>query len=193
MLLVYFIVAAIPLGYLLGGRLSNYSHQPLKCIELPCLAFLIEASFGVLAERVAGPASCWLGWAVCLEYLLLAVFLWANRRRRGVKLMGLATICNFLVISVNGFRMPVSPLIYDFPKYASLVERIRSGALPEYVLVDWDGPLWFLGDTLPLFGGLASVGDLLMGAGLVLLIVHLMRTKPGTGAPVDENGSERTE
>lgn len=192
MLLVYFIVAAIPLGYLLGGRLSNYSHQPLKCIALPCLAFLIEASFGVLAERVAGPASRWLGWAVCLEYLLLAAFVWANRRRRGVKLMGLATACNFLVICVNGFRMPVTPLIYDYAKYAPLVERIRSGALPEYVLVDWNGPLWFLGDTLPIFGGLASVGDLLMGAGLVLLIVHLMRAKPESGAPADTNGSERT-
>ena len=193
MLLVYFIVAAIPLGYLLGGRLSNYAHQPLKCIALPCLAFLIEASFGVLAERVAGPASRWLGPAVCLEYLLLAVFLWANRRRRGVKLMGLATACNLLVISANGFRMPVSPLIYDYPKYASLVERIRSGALPEYVLVDWDGPLWFLGDAIPIFGGLASVGDMLMGAGLVLLIVHLMRAKAAEAVPVDENGSERTE
>ena len=177
MLLVYFIAAAIPLGYLLGGRLSNYLNRPLRWILLPCLALLVEASFGFIAARVDVPASRWLGFAVCLEYLLLAAFIGRNWKRRGVKLMGLATACNFLVIAVNGFRMPVSPLIYDYPKYQSLIERIQSGALPEYALVDWDGPLWFLGDTIPLFGGLASVGDLLMGAGLVILIVHLMRTR----------------
>ena len=37
--------------------------------------------------------------------------------------------------------------------------------------------LWFLGDTIPLFGGLASIGDLLMGAALLALIVSLMRQK----------------
>lgn len=73
--------------------------------------------------------------------------------------------------------MPVSPLIYDYPKYLGLVERIQTGDLPEYVLVGWDGPLWFLGDTIPLFGGLASIGDLLMGAALLALIVSLMRQK----------------
>lgn len=177
MLLVYFIVAAIPIGYLLGGRLSNYLIRPLRWILLPCLAFLVEASFGFVAARIDGPASRWLGYAVCVEYLLLAAFIWRNRQRRGVKLMGLATACNFLVIAANGFRMPVSPLIYNYPKYESLIARIQSGALPEYVLVGWDGPLWFLGDTIPLFGGLASVGDLLMGAGLVILIVHLMKAR----------------
>lgn len=176
MLLVYFIVAAIPLGYLLGGRLSNYLHRPLRMLPLPCLAFLAEASFGFIAARI--PAARWLGYAVCLEYALLAAFVWFNRARRGMKLMALATACNFLVIAANGFRMPVSPLIHDYPKYQSLVARIQSGALPEYVLVDWNGPLWFLGDTIPLFGGLASVGDLLMGAALLILIVHLMRSKP---------------
>lgn len=176
MLLVYFIVVAIPIGYLRGGRLSNYLNRPLRWILLPCLAFLVEASFGFIAARVNAPASRWLGFAVCIEYLLLAAFIWKNRARRGIGLMGLATVCNFVVIAANGFRMPVSPLIYDYPKYAPLIERIQSGALPEYVLVDWNGPLWFLGDTIPLFGGLASVGDLLMGAGLVLLIVHLMKS-----------------
>lgn len=175
MLLVYVVIAAIPLGYLLGGRLGNYLHRPLRALILPIAAFLIEAAFGLL-NRLAPPRA-WLPIAVCAEYALLAAFIFLNRRRRGVKLLGAATALNFLVIGVNGFRMPVSPLIYDYPKYQGLVERIQTGDLPEYVLVGWDGPLWFLGDTIPLFGGLASIGDLLMGAALLALIVSLMRQK----------------
>lgn len=176
MLLVYFVIAAIPIGYILGGRLRNIGNTPLRFVLLPCASFLLEGSFGYLSDCLNAPASAWLGWAVCLEYLLLALFIWFNRRLRGMKLLGIATLVNFIVISANGFRMPVSPLIYDNPDLAGLIARIESGALPEYVLVDWNGPLWFLGDTIPIFGGLASIGDLLMALGILILIVHMMRT-----------------
>ena len=177
MLLVYFVIAAVPVGYLLGGRLRNYLNAPLRCVLLPCLAFLVEACFGMLQQL---PTEIWLGGAVCLEYALLALFVWLNRHRRGVKLLGAATLANFAVIAANGFRMPVTPVIYDYPQLHSFVERIQSGALPEYVLVDWDAPLWFLGDTLPMFGGLASVGDLLMAAAVMLIIIGCMKSPAPT-------------
>ena len=181
MLLVYGVVAAIIIGYLLGGRLKNYLNRPLRGVFLPAFALAIEASFGPLAERF--PPRYWLGWATCAEYALLAAFLILNFRRRGVKLLTLATISNFAAICANGFSMPVTPNIYDYPALSGLIARIQAGKLPEYVLVDWDAPLWFLGDTLPIFNGLASVGDLLMAAGMFLLIISLMRQKPAQSDP----------
>ena len=176
MLLVYFVIAAIPIGYLLGGRLRNYLRNPLKFVLLPCVALLIEASFGWIDAHIGLDTQQWLGWAVCLEYALLGVFIWQNRKLRGVKLLGLATLTNFIVMLANGFRMPVTPLIYEYPALASFVERIQAGELPEYVLVDWNAPLWFLGDTIPIFGGLASIGDLLMAVGILVIIVGLMKS-----------------
>lgn len=46
MLLVYGIVAAILIGYLMGGRARNYLAQPLRGVLLPALALAIEACFG---------------------------------------------------------------------------------------------------------------------------------------------------
>ena len=175
MLLAYCVMAAVAAGYLLGGRLINYLNAPLKLVFLPCLAFLIEASFGYIGELTQLPSKTWLLYAVMAEYILLAVFIWANRERRGVKLLGIATLANFAAISANGFRMPVSPLIYKYPSLSHFVTRIQTGDLPEYVLVDWNGPLWFLGDTIPLFDGLASVGDLLMAAALFTIIFNFMK------------------
>lgn len=175
MLLVYFVIAAVPLGYLLGGRLGNYLNAPLRWVLLPCAAFWVEAAFGLLD---AYDPALWLCPAVCLEYALLTLFIARNWKRRGMKLLALATLANFAVISANGFRMPVTPVIERYPELAGFAQRIAAGELPEYVLVSWDAPLWFLGDTLPMFGGLASVGDLLMAAGMLLLIVGLMRAKP---------------
>lgn len=177
MLLVYFVIAAIPLGYLMGGRLRNSLNAPLKMALLPCVALLIEASLNRIADALPIPVSAWLGYVVCVEYLLLAAFVWINRHRRGMKLLGVSTAVNFAVIAANGFRMPVTPVIYKCPELASFVQRIESGELPEYVLADWDAPLWFLGDTIPIFSGLASVGDILMAVSILLIIVFLMKAE----------------
>lgn len=182
MLLVYGVIAAVVIGYLLGGRLGNYLHAPLKLVLLPSLAFLVEASFGLLAAQTAIPPETWLCWAVSLEYGLLALFILCNWRRRGVKTLGAATLANFAVIAANGFRMPVTPVIRQYPELAVFSQRIMAGELPEYVLVSWDAPLWFLGDTIPMFGGLASVGDILLAAGMLLLVAGLMRQGPAHAA-----------
>lgn len=177
MLLVYFVIAAIPIGYLAGGSLHNIRYARLRFVILPCAAFLLEASFGLINLLVDGPPSQWLGKAVCIEYLLLTLFIWINHRMRGMDILGAATLLNFIVISANGYRMPVTPVIYDHPELYHFVERIQNGALPEYVLVDWNAPFWFLGDTLPLGKGLASIGDLLMAAGIMILIITMMKAK----------------
>jgi len=174
MLLVYAVIAAVIIGYLLGGRLKNYPERPLKLVLLPCFAFMIEACFGLMYQFVDLPPEKWLGWAVCAEYALLALFVIFNFRRRGMKLLGVSALANFTVIAANGFRMPVSPLVYQYPKMAEFVTRIQSGELMEYVLVDWNGPLWFMGDTIPMFGGLASAGDLIMAAAVLIIILDIM-------------------
>lgn len=181
MLLVYVVAAAILAGYLAGGRARNYLVRPLRGVLLPALALGVEACFGPLARR--WDPEIWLRWATCAEYALLAAFLALNIRRRGAKLLALATALNFAVISLNGFSMPVTPNVYDDPALAGLVARIQAGELPEYALVGWDAPLWFLGDTIPLFGGLASAGDLLMAAGMFLMVFGLMRQKAESSAP----------
>lgn len=177
MLLVYFVIAAIPLGYLAGGSLKNIKYAHLRLVILPIAAFLLEASFVWIDKLVDGPASLWLGKAVRLEYLLLTLFIWINHRMRGMDMLGAATLVNYIVISANGFRMPVTPIIYEYPKLYHFVERIQNGALPEYVLVNWNAPFWFLGDTLPLGKGLASIGDLMMALGVMMVIVTMMKAK----------------
>ena len=177
MLLVYFVIAAIPLGYLAGGSLKNIKYARLQLIILPIAAFLLEASFVWIDKLMDGPASLWLGKAVRLEYLLLTLFIWINHRIRGMDMLGAATLVNYIVISANGFRMPVTPIIYEYPELHRFVERIQSGALPEYVLVDWNAPFWFLGDTLPLGKGLASIGDLMMALGVMMVVITMMKAK----------------
>ena len=178
MLLVFSVVAALLVGYLFGGRLHNYLNKPLVWPMLPGVAFLLEASFERIDTLLALPIGGWIDIAVCVEYALLSIFILSNVDSRGIILMGIGMLANFVAIASNGFCMPVSPIIYQFPNAIHIAAMIESGDVIRYVLVGWDAPFWFLGDTIPLFSGLASVGDLIMGIALFIIIVFKMNTRP---------------
>lgn len=177
MLLAIAVLIAIPIGYLFKGALRNYLNAPLKLALLPCAAFLFEVWLSPLAKIIPLPVDRWLGWAVCLEYALLAVFLWTNRRSRGIPMLAVGTYANFAAIAASGFRMPVSPIIHRFPGASAIAQQIADGQVIGYTMVDWNAPLWFLGDTIPFFRGLASIGDLIMAIALMVIIVDKMTAK----------------
>ncbi|MDD3334748.1 MAG: DUF5317 domain-containing protein [Eubacteriales bacterium] len=169
MILVYLFILSLTVGYLRGGRLNGYLQKPLRGLGFPIAAFLLEAAFGWIDGFFPGEPQQWLTLAVIVEYTLLAVFLWLNRDEKMIWLMALGTVLNFCAMAFHQMRMPVSPAVYNVEALASFVSRIQSGELMEYKLVDWSAPLWWLGDTIPIpwgVPGVASIGDLFMGAGL---------------------------
>ncbi len=181
MILAYFILLAIPLSFLCGGRLRYIAENPLRLIWLPPLAFAIEAALSFMQRRIPLPISQWLWIAVSLEYVLIFLFCFLNWKRKPVRLIALASFLNFFVIAWYGFRMPVAPIIHEFPEMASVLERIQSGEIFEYVLVDKGAPFLFLGDALVIpfvHSGLASIGDIFLGIGVGWLIFHWMRPLP---------------
>jgi hypothetical protein len=181
MMLIYFILAAIPLSFLCSGKLKYIAEHPLRLIWLPPLAFAIEASFPFLKDRIQLPISQWLWIPVLLEYILLFLFCFLNWNRKSVRLIALACFLNFFVIAWYGFRMPVSPIIQEFPEMASSLSRMQSGEIFEYVLVGENAPFLFLGDAIVIpfmHSGLASIGDIVLGAGVSWLIFEWMRPLP---------------
>ena len=169
MILVYMIALSVVIGYVRGGRLKHYLERPLSCVFLPVAAFALEAAIPLAGAKLLAPV-------VILEYAILFAFIIVNRKVPAIWLIAAGVALNALVIFANGFRMPVTPVVFD-PAFARFVERVRSGELIEYVLVGWDGPLWFLGDTIPIrrvVPGIASVGDFALAGGMFWLIQSFM-------------------
>jgi hypothetical protein len=178
MILIYFVLAAIPLSFLCGGKLKYIAENPLRLIWLPPLAFAIEAACPLLKDRIQLPLAQWQWIAVLFEYLLLFLFCFLNWKRKPVRLIALACFLNFFVIAWYGFRMPVAPIIYEFPDMAYTLDRIRSGDIFEYVLAEKGAPFLFLGDAIIIpfiHSGLASIGDIFLGCGVSWLIFEWMR------------------
>lgn len=181
-MMAFFVPVGIAAGWLAGGRLRGMRlafDWPL----LPLLAYMAE----LLLPKFA-PVPAFLPQA--LLYGLLLVFFGRNCKRGAwVWLAGGGTLLNGLVIALNGWRMPVAAAA--LAGRGDLQAALSAGAIAGYTLAGSGTRLPFLGDLLRVlpgagpFFGLASVGDLLMGAGVVLVMVRMMtaqkRAQRGAG------------
>lgn len=174
-----FILYAIPLGILLGlvwgGRLGNLAELRfewgwLAIAGLAAQVLLFSEPIGALVGQ-AGPILY-----IASSLLVLAVVL-RNRRLAGLKLVAAGAISNLVAIVANGGYMPADPaalalagmdpatgysnsIVTNRPLFAPLTDIF---ALPEW---------------MPL-ANVFSIGDVLIGAGIVVAIAAGMARPSG--------------
>lgn len=139
----------------------------------------------LLAQLVvvfAGPEGEWRRVVYPASFVLLLVFIVLNRRRIGFLVIGAGMLLNFLAIVANGGLMPVSPSTLvqaDLERDLAGIEPGDPVPRTKNVLLEReDTNLWWLSDRLtwgsrrpfPVF----SVGDVVVGAGLVVTLAELL-------------------
>lgn len=175
-MLVDFIVVGLLWGFLTGGKLGNLSR-----VDFPFL-WVIILGFGVEFLAIGGLLQPFVAFNLAGRGL---VFLGAllNARLYGMKLVSLGAFLNFLVMALNGGKMPVSLKVTSWLGLQSLVEHLENNYYPDYTVLSSSTLLPFLGDVLPYFSLLfrrffvASVGDYLLGIGVMLFLAHYLRSE----------------
>jgi hypothetical protein len=125
-----------------------------------------------------------------LSHLLLLLFVWRNRRLTGILIAGLGVICNLMVIAANGGLMAITPeTLVRINPGSSLGQWSvgdHYGYSKDVILLREETRLWALSDILvipPPFPRPTafSLGDLLIAAGIILLLQGPGRSlKPAT-------------
>jgi hypothetical protein len=116
-----------------------------------------------------------------LSYLVLFWALAHNWNFRSIRLMTVGAVMNFIAIIANGCLMPVSPEARELAQM-TLLDSLQFGKiLPEgsgIYLPITETNMWFLTDIIPAhsLGGVFSAGDVLIGFGIILLIVEIIRS-----------------
>jgi hypothetical protein len=144
----------------------------LALAALAAQLVVIYVGFGGAGElrRFVFPAS----------YALLLAFVILNRRRVGFLVIGAGMLLNFLVIVANGGLMPIAPATMERAGLAD--ELVELGDIVPHsknVLLDEsDTNLQWLSDRLtwdtPGPFSVFSIGDLIVGAGLVVISIELL-------------------
>lgn len=181
LLVLVTVIGAVVAGRLAGGRLGNLAEVRIEQPWLVALSVALQLLLAVIGA-LDGP-SAQLGLPLILaSHAALLTFVWRNRLLPGMPLIFLGFAGNAVVMAANG-AMPVS-------REALLaVSRGPLGAIPpgKHRYMEDGDRLTFLADILPIpvLHTVVSVGDLVMAAGVGVLVVALMRRLPRP-VPADE-------
>jgi Family of unknown function (DUF5317) len=164
---------AVGVGLLFGGRVAGIGSLRLQHREVLALALVVQVTAWVLGTVSA------VGYALGVTVAALAagIFCARNLAVPGVPLMTLGLALNFLVVAANG-AMPVS--LAAAQRAGLDVAGLLAGASPRHEVVTDETVFSWLGDVVPVAlpwrPEVVSIGDVLLAAGLALLIVIAMRT-----------------
>lgn len=189
------VLGAVAVGYARGGRLTNLGNAELHRGWLVVLAVLAQL---VLAGVSAfdGPASVVSAPLLLVSHAALLAFVVVNRMLAGMLLVFTGFAMNAAVITANG-AMPVAR--------EALIAVSSGGATSiapgkHRVLTDGDR-LTVLADNfaVPLLRTVVSAGDIVLAAGVGILVVNLMlrhpreegrRTRRGGQAATERSAAE---
>jgi hypothetical protein len=180
-------------GLALGGRPGGFAR-----IRVGGLWLLVGAAVVQVAAAVWAPAEqLWFLLALLVTAVLAGWFVGRNLAVPGVGLMGLGLLLNGVVIALNG-GMPVSAAAADRAG-ADWLQAVGDGV---HLPAGAGTRLAWLGDVVPVADPLhrevVSVGDVLVAAGVALLVVTGLlegrRLRPGVAASVPDarHGQEQT-
>jgi hypothetical protein len=189
LVLIVALTCGLIAGYALGGRLRNIEHLSLRLTWLVVLAMAVQL---VIFTPLGAPLSETIVLAAHMaSYALLLAFAVANRHQVGVALVGVGTLLNAAVIFANGGYMPASRWALEFAGIAVAAEPHNNST------VAGEGArLLPLGDVMaspswvPVVGNVFSVGDVLVAAGVAMLLVTAMRGPAGAMAATPTTGGQ---
>lgn len=173
MLILWAIPVGIVVGLLLGGRLEGLLQLHFRWAALAVGGLLVQVVlFTPFGDRVAGG----LGPAIYVASTA-AVFLAVvrNLSMPGMVIVAVGALSNLVAITSNGGAMPADPGALALAGFGGPGEHTNSVVLAEPAfrpLTD----LYALPAWLPM-ANVFSVGDVLIGAGVAIVIVVAMRSR----------------
>jgi hypothetical protein len=177
MLIDVFVLSVI-ICLVMGGSLYGIGRIPVR---MPLL-FVIACGLQFVMVNFSGDWD-WIVRNSSILYMLSYVFLffglYANRHIKAGCLLVVGIMLNFVVIILNGGRMPISIPAAHAAGLSEFVDYISSGIYPTHTLISETTKLWFLGDIIPLPPSyirprVFSIGDAVMGVGVFMLVKAYM-------------------
>ncbi len=182
MLYVYVIIISIVIGLLRKGKLSSLSQISIKKIELIVLACLIQGGIIFLGSKEIKFVLDYSPYMIIFSYIVLLLAVWYNKTLKGIKIIALGIIFNFIVIVANGGHMPV--LLSSLYKVGlnDFALVLKEGTYITHILISEETLFRFLADVIPLSPpspdpSVVSAGDFLMFYGVFGLIQNAMLEK----------------
>jgi len=173
---LFSVILAIIIGYLVKGKLENLNNLEIKGWWLIIIGFLVEFIMKIILNRGALEIGGITYFLNIIIYGFIMFFIFINRKYKMVLVVGIGFLLNIIVIFGNNCTMPISVKAMNLLNVSGNVET--KGL---YTLINNETNFKFLADIIPYrlwkFGGIASVGDIVLSIGVMGVIINGMRIK----------------
>ena len=175
MFLLYAVVVGLALGLLLGGRISGLAAVRIRWPAAIVGGLVIQVV--LFSPQVSARVGDVGPWIYVASTVLVDAAVLRNWALPGMPLVAAGAACNLAAIVANGGSMPASRGAIELmggPGPAIQAAYSNSS-------VAADPALWFLTDVFAMprwvpFANVFSIGDILAGAGIALVIILAMRS-----------------
>lgn len=178
MFMLWAIPVGIVVGLLAGGRIEGLSGLHFRWPALAVAGLLVQVVlFTPAGDRLAGSLAP--GIYVASTLAVFAAVL-RNIRLPGMAIVALGSLSNLAAIAANGGAMPADPAALAAAGLDSAGSHTNSVVVPDpalRLLTD----IFAIPASVP-FANVFSVGDVLIGVGIVVVIAAAMRQVPGSSA-----------
>jgi Family of unknown function (DUF5317) len=171
------ILLSLVIGFFRGGSLKGFAYMKLRGGWLFPLLLVAQFVIFALQDKVAIIAKL-SNTLFLLVYVIGLLFLWLNRNQPGFIIIFVGVLLNFIVMAVNGGRMPVSVEAAQFLG-REYIDALQAGVYGKHQAITRETLLPFLGDIIPLSPPyprqqVISIGDVIINVGAFFFIQHLM-------------------
>ncbi|AEH48150.1 DUF5317 domain-containing protein [Parageobacillus thermoglucosidasius] len=171
------ILLSLVIGFFRGGSLKGLAHMKLRGGWLFPLLLVVQFAIFALQDKVAIVAKL-SNTLFLIVYAVGLLFLWINRKQPGFIVIFAGVLLNFIVMAVNGGRMPVSVEAAQVLG-REYVDALQTGVYGKHQAITSETLLPFLGDIIPLSPPyprqqVISIGDVIINVGAFFFIQHLM-------------------
>ncbi len=166
------------IGWLRKGKLQALEQVTLIGWPVVLLSLAIQVAVWIDFFQGYGYLPACAPYLHLFSYLPLIVFAGLNRKTKAILVIGIGITLNLLVIAANGGFMPVK---YDRLAPGLQAELLSGAGSPFHIAMSEESRLSFLGDLFRLPYGkyrVISIGDIIMAAGICLLIQGGMMVRP---------------
>jgi hypothetical protein len=185
--ILYAILIGLLVGFLVGGRPAGIAeiHLRWSWVILGGLLVQVVLFSEQVSERIGalGPP-IYVGSTVAVIAAILA-----NRAIPGMLIVALGAISNMAAIVANGGYMPMSAQAAAAMGGGHPTTYSNSALIPDPMLAPLTD-IFALPTWLP-FANVFSIGDVLIGVGVVVVIVKAMRSRPVATSAVTERPAVR--
>lgn len=172
-LLVIFVVVATLTVPLAGGHLGRLLDVKLRALPILFGAFIVQ----VLVISVIPDASERVITTLhLLTYVAALAFVALNLRLRGMWVVGLGGLLNFLAIAANGGVMPASPSALRIAGIPVSTSGFENSAAVSHARLSFFGDVFAIPASWPL-ANVYSIGDALIAVGVAVVIHQACATR----------------